>query len=107
MISGQARAFRRLLCRIVWRFARDHHIVHVAFAQAGATDADKAGFLQQFRNGGTTTVAHARLQAADHLMHGYDDAIMEGWSTLSVIAGRTNRVQLGTIHLAQPFRVLC
>jgi alkanesulfonate monooxygenase SsuD/methylene tetrahydromethanopterin reductase-like flavin-dependent oxidoreductase (luciferase family) len=41
---------------------------------------------------------------ADHLMHGYDDAIMEGWTTLSVIAGRTNRVLLGTIHLAQPFR---
>jgi alkanesulfonate monooxygenase SsuD/methylene tetrahydromethanopterin reductase-like flavin-dependent oxidoreductase (luciferase family) len=41
---------------------------------------------------------------ADHLMHGYDDAIMEGWTTLSVIAGRTSRVKLGTIHLAQPFR---
>lgn len=42
--------------------------------------------------------------AADHLMHGFDGGIMEGWTTLSVIAGRTNRVQLGTIHLAQPFR---
>ena len=41
---------------------------------------------------------------ADHLMHGFDDAIMEGWTTLSVIAGRTSRVGLGTIHLAQPFR---
>jgi alkanesulfonate monooxygenase SsuD/methylene tetrahydromethanopterin reductase-like flavin-dependent oxidoreductase (luciferase family) len=41
---------------------------------------------------------------ADHLMHGYDDAIMEGWTTLSVIAGRTSRLKLGTIHLAQPFR---
>jgi alkanesulfonate monooxygenase SsuD/methylene tetrahydromethanopterin reductase-like flavin-dependent oxidoreductase (luciferase family) len=41
---------------------------------------------------------------ADHLMHGYDDAIMEGWTTLSVIAGRTSRIKLGTIHLAQPFR---
>jgi alkanesulfonate monooxygenase SsuD/methylene tetrahydromethanopterin reductase-like flavin-dependent oxidoreductase (luciferase family) len=41
---------------------------------------------------------------ADHLMHGYDHAIMEGWTTLSVIAGRTSRIQLGTIHLAQPFR---
>ena len=29
---------------------------------------------------------------------------MEGWTTLSVIAGRTSRVELGTIHLAQPFR---
>ena len=42
--------------------------------------------------------------AADHLMHGHDDGIMEGWTTLSVIAGRTSRVELGTIHLAQPFR---
>jgi alkanesulfonate monooxygenase SsuD/methylene tetrahydromethanopterin reductase-like flavin-dependent oxidoreductase (luciferase family) len=41
---------------------------------------------------------------ADHLMHGFDDAILEGWTTLSVIAGRTSRVKLGTIHLAQPFR---
>lgn len=41
---------------------------------------------------------------ADHLMHGFDDAILEGWTTLSVIAGRTSRIKLGTIHLAQPFR---
>jgi alkanesulfonate monooxygenase SsuD/methylene tetrahydromethanopterin reductase-like flavin-dependent oxidoreductase (luciferase family) len=41
---------------------------------------------------------------ADHLMHGYDGGIMEGWTTLSVIAGKTSKVQLGTIHLAQPFR---
>src|SRR4051794_21394933 len=41
---------------------------------------------------------------ADHLMHGFDDAIMEGWTTLSVIAGRTSSIKLGTIHLAQPFR---
>ncbi|MBV8718204.1 MAG: LLM class flavin-dependent oxidoreductase [Chloroflexi bacterium] len=41
---------------------------------------------------------------ADHLMHGFDDAIMEGWTTLSVIAGRTRRIRLGNIHMAQPFR---
>ena len=41
---------------------------------------------------------------ADHLMHGFDDAILEGWTTLSVIAGRTSTIKLGTIHLAQPFR---
>ena len=44
------------------------------------------------------------IWVADHLMHGHDDGIMEGWTTLSVIAGRTSRVELGTIHLAQPFR---
>ena len=26
------------------------------------------------------------------------------WTTLSVIAGRTTTIKLGTIHLAQPFR---
>jgi alkanesulfonate monooxygenase SsuD/methylene tetrahydromethanopterin reductase-like flavin-dependent oxidoreductase (luciferase family) len=44
------------------------------------------------------------IWTADHLMHGDDGGIMEGWTTLSVIAGRTSRAQLGTIHLAQPFR---
>ncbi len=41
---------------------------------------------------------------ADHLMHGMDGGILEGWTTLSVIAGHTRRIGLGTIHLAQPFR---
>jgi alkanesulfonate monooxygenase SsuD/methylene tetrahydromethanopterin reductase-like flavin-dependent oxidoreductase (luciferase family) len=41
---------------------------------------------------------------ADHLMLGVDHAILEGWTTLSFIAGRTTRIKLGTIHLAQPFR---
>jgi alkanesulfonate monooxygenase SsuD/methylene tetrahydromethanopterin reductase-like flavin-dependent oxidoreductase (luciferase family) len=41
---------------------------------------------------------------ADHLMHGFDDGIMEGWTTLSVIAGQTSTIQLGSIHMAQPFR---
>jgi len=44
------------------------------------------------------------IWVADHLMHGFDDAIMEGWTTLAVIAGRTSSIGLGTIHLAQPFR---
>jgi alkanesulfonate monooxygenase SsuD/methylene tetrahydromethanopterin reductase-like flavin-dependent oxidoreductase (luciferase family) len=44
------------------------------------------------------------IWVADHLMHGFDDAILEGWTTLAVIAGRTRHVKLGTIHLAQPFR---
>ena len=41
---------------------------------------------------------------ADHLIHGHDGGILEGWTTLSVIAGRTSRIGLGHIHLAQPFR---
>ncbi len=44
------------------------------------------------------------IWVADHLIHGHDGGILEGWTTLSVLAGRTSHVQLGTIHLAQPFR---
>jgi alkanesulfonate monooxygenase SsuD/methylene tetrahydromethanopterin reductase-like flavin-dependent oxidoreductase (luciferase family) len=55
-----------------------------------AVDAERLGFDS--------------IWVADHLMHGFDDAIMEGWTTLSVIAGRTERIELGSIHLAQPFR---
>jgi alkanesulfonate monooxygenase SsuD/methylene tetrahydromethanopterin reductase-like flavin-dependent oxidoreductase (luciferase family) len=44
------------------------------------------------------------LWVADHLIHGGDGGILEGWTTLSVLAGRTRRAALGTIHLAQPFR---
>jgi len=44
------------------------------------------------------------LWMADHIMHGHDGAILEGWTALSVIAGRTTRARLGTIHLAQAFR---
>ena len=41
---------------------------------------------------------------ADHLIHGSDGGILEGWTTLSVIAGRTERVRPGTIHMAQALR---
>jgi alkanesulfonate monooxygenase SsuD/methylene tetrahydromethanopterin reductase-like flavin-dependent oxidoreductase (luciferase family) len=61
-----------------------------AAAVGAAVEAERLGFDS--------------VWVADHLMHGYDDAIMEGWTTLSVIAGRTSRIKLGTIHLAQPFR---
>lgn len=44
------------------------------------------------------------LWVADHLTHGVDGGILEGWTTLSVLAGRTRRIRLGTIHLAQAFR---
>lgn len=41
---------------------------------------------------------------ADHLMLGRDGAILEGWTTLAVVAGQTRRVRLGTIHLCNGFR---
>lgn len=44
------------------------------------------------------------LWVADHLMLGRDEAILEGWTTLSVLAGATSRAQLGLIHQAHFFR---
>jgi alkanesulfonate monooxygenase SsuD/methylene tetrahydromethanopterin reductase-like flavin-dependent oxidoreductase (luciferase family) len=61
-----------------------------AAAVASAVEAERLGYDS--------------IWVADHLMHGFDDAILEGWTTLAVIAGRTSRIKLGTIHLAQPFR---
>ena len=40
------------------------------------------------------------LWVADHLFLGRDDAILEGWTTLSVLAGGTTQAQLGMIHMA-------
>ena len=58
----------RLFDGIVGGLAGDHDVVDVAFAQAGAADADEARFLQQFWNRRAATVAHAGFQSADHLV---------------------------------------
>lgn len=44
------------------------------------------------------------LWIADHLIHGHEGAILEGWTTLAYLAGVTQRVALGTIHLAHLLR---
>jgi alkanesulfonate monooxygenase SsuD/methylene tetrahydromethanopterin reductase-like flavin-dependent oxidoreductase (luciferase family) len=44
------------------------------------------------------------LWVADHLMLGRDEAILEGWTVLSALAGATERVKLGMIHMAHYFR---
>jgi alkanesulfonate monooxygenase SsuD/methylene tetrahydromethanopterin reductase-like flavin-dependent oxidoreductase (luciferase family) len=44
------------------------------------------------------------IWVADHLMLGKDQAIMEGWTTLSAIAGATNKSKLGIIHQGHFFR---
>lgn len=44
------------------------------------------------------------LWVADHLFLGHDDAILEGWTTLSALAGATNRARLGMIHMAHFLR---
>lgn len=44
------------------------------------------------------------LWVCDHLMLGRDKAVLEGWTTLAMIAGATSRAQLGLIHQANLFR---
>ncbi|MDB5542123.1 MAG: hypothetical protein JWQ89_3850 [Devosia sp.] len=44
------------------------------------------------------------LWVCDHLMLGREQAVLEGWTTLAMIAGATSRVQLGLIHQANLFR---
>jgi alkanesulfonate monooxygenase SsuD/methylene tetrahydromethanopterin reductase-like flavin-dependent oxidoreductase (luciferase family) len=44
------------------------------------------------------------LWVADHLMLGKDEAILEGWTALSALAGATSRAKLGMIHMAHYFR---
>lgn len=44
------------------------------------------------------------LWVADHLMLGRDNAILEGWTTLSALAGATHRAKLGMIHQGHFFR---
>lgn len=44
------------------------------------------------------------IWVADHLMLGKDQAIMEGWTTLSAIAGATSKAKLGIIHQGHFFR---
>lgn len=62
-----------LLNRIVGSLAGDHDIVHMALAQACAADADKSRLLQQLGDGRATAIAHARFQAAHHLVHDHRD----------------------------------
>ncbi len=44
------------------------------------------------------------LWVADHLMLGKDEAILEGWTTLSALGGVTSRAKIGMIHQSHYFR---
>lgn len=44
------------------------------------------------------------LWVADHMFLGRDGAILEGWTTLSYLAGATTSMRLGPIHLGDAFR---
>src|SRR6266567_5187903 len=72
-----------LLDGIVGGLASDHDVVDVAFAEAGATDAYEARFLQELGNRGAAAVAHARLQSANHLMDDHGDGAAVGNASLN------------------------
>jgi alkanesulfonate monooxygenase SsuD/methylene tetrahydromethanopterin reductase-like flavin-dependent oxidoreductase (luciferase family) len=44
------------------------------------------------------------LWVADHFFLGPDGAILENWTTMCVLAGRTSRIKIGGIHLCTGFR---
>jgi len=49
-------------------------------------------------------LGYASLWVADHMFLGRGGAIYEGWTTLSVLAGITRSIRLGTIHLGNELR---
>jgi alkanesulfonate monooxygenase SsuD/methylene tetrahydromethanopterin reductase-like flavin-dependent oxidoreductase (luciferase family) len=57
-----------------------------------------AGVLEAERLG------YDSVWVADHMFLGRDGAILEGWTTISALAGLTSNVRLGTIHLGNEFR---
>ena len=50
------------------------------------------------------SLGYDSIWVADHLMLGKDQAIVEGWTTLSAIAGMTSHSKLGIIHQGHFFR---
>src|SRR5204863_9404285 len=50
------------------------------------------------------SLGYDSIWVADHLMLGKDEAIFEGWTTLSALAGATHRAKLGIIHQGNFFR---
>src|ERR1700737_1371500 len=56
-----------LLYLVVWRFARDDHVVHVAFAQARDRDPHETGALLQLDKRTYATVTHSTPEPADQL----------------------------------------
>lgn len=45
------------------------------------------------------------LWVCDHLILGRESSVLEGWTTLAMIAGATSRAELGLIHQANLFRL--
>ncbi len=72
------------------------------FRTPGFAELDPAAALAFGR--AAEDLGYDSVWVADHLMLGRDEAILEGWTVLSAIAGATSRVKLGMIHMAHYFR---
>ncbi len=72
------------------------------FRTAGFPEVDAAAAMSMSRR--AEDLGYDSLWVADHLMLGKDDAILEGWTVISALAGATSRVKLGMIHEGLSFR---
>jgi alkanesulfonate monooxygenase SsuD/methylene tetrahydromethanopterin reductase-like flavin-dependent oxidoreductase (luciferase family) len=72
------------------------------FRTPGFAGIDPAAVLPWGR--AAEALGYDSLWVADHLMLGKDEAILEGWTVLSALAGATTRPKLGMIHMAHYFR---
>jgi alkanesulfonate monooxygenase SsuD/methylene tetrahydromethanopterin reductase-like flavin-dependent oxidoreductase (luciferase family) len=72
------------------------------FRTPGFTELDASAILPWGRQ--AEALGYDSLWVADHLMLGKDEAILEGWTVLSALAGATSRAKLGMIHMAHYFR---
>ncbi len=72
------------------------------FRTPGFAEIDPAACMAMGKR--ADELGYDSLWVADHLMLGKDEAILEGWTVISALAGATSRVKLGMIHLAVLFR---
>jgi alkanesulfonate monooxygenase SsuD/methylene tetrahydromethanopterin reductase-like flavin-dependent oxidoreductase (luciferase family) len=72
------------------------------FRTPGFAEVDAAACMAMGKR--ADELGYDSLWVADHLMLGKDDAILEGWTVISALAGATTQAKLGMIHLAVLFR---
>jgi alkanesulfonate monooxygenase SsuD/methylene tetrahydromethanopterin reductase-like flavin-dependent oxidoreductase (luciferase family) len=72
------------------------------FRTPGSAELDPAATMAMARR--ADDLGYDSLWVADHLMLGKDDAILEGWTVISALAGATSRTKLGMIHQGLLFR---
>jgi alkanesulfonate monooxygenase SsuD/methylene tetrahydromethanopterin reductase-like flavin-dependent oxidoreductase (luciferase family) len=72
------------------------------FRTPGFAEVDPAACMSMGKR--ADELGYDSLWVADHLMLGKDDAILEGWTVISALAGATTQAKLGMIHLAVLFR---